>query len=96
MHKGLLFYFVKVIMGVVHVIGQLQAEVNTQFVLFNVISGFGDTQLSVGLTDSFSPCEEGVGTLHSNLDGHKIILPVMGKKFLLEFEDELGNVRAMS
>lgn len=28
--------------------------------------------------------------MHADLDGNKVVLPVMGQKFLFEFEEELG------
>ena len=83
--------FVKVLVYVIGIVGELkvrgksQNEVSTELVFLYVIARLGYSQLSVGLVNGLCPSQEGAKTLHANLCGNEIILPVMWQKFLFEF-----------
>ena len=56
-----------------------------------MIGRLSDSKFSVGFVDLFSPREERLNSLHSDLDSYQILLPVARKELLFEFEEELGE-----
>lgn len=94
--------FVKVLVYIIGIVGELKIrgksrnKVSVELVFLNVIGRLGNSQLGVGFMNGLCPSQEWTKTLHADLCGNEIILPVMWRNFFLNSNRNCPKVRVVS